>query len=274
MAQTQYFLGGNTARGFVSFYDGFCRGPEDFLWVLKGGPGCGKSSFMRAIGDAAEKAGLAVEYALCSADPDSVDGVYLPALHTGYVDGTAPHVIEPVTPGTAGAYLDLSRFYDCGALAEKRRQIERLQTQCAQMYREAYARLAALTPPTGAEEVTQQNRPRRFARALSCRGLVSAPLPGAREQTDALRVLARQQDAILYQHPLFPEQTEAVYLPSLQTLYCAPTQPLPELSGVVALLARAKALHDEQEALYNPHVDFTRVYALANSHVFRLLREN
>ena len=41
MAATRYFLGGNTARGFVSFYDGFCRGPEDFLWVIKGGPGCG-----------------------------------------------------------------------------------------------------------------------------------------------------------------------------------------------------------------------------------------
>ena len=32
--------------------------------------------------------------------------------------------------------------------------------------------------------------------------------------------------------------------------------------------------HDELEAVYNPHVDFARVYALANSHVLRLLREN
>ena len=47
MAVTQYFLGGNTVRGFVSFYSGFCRGPEDFLWVIKGGPGCGKSTCPR-----------------------------------------------------------------------------------------------------------------------------------------------------------------------------------------------------------------------------------
>ena len=46
MAVTRYFLGGNTASGFVSFYGQFCRGPEDFLWVIKGGPGCGISSFM------------------------------------------------------------------------------------------------------------------------------------------------------------------------------------------------------------------------------------
>lgn len=83
MAVTRYFLGGNTASGFVSFYGQFCRGPEDFLWVIKGGPGCGKSSFMKTIGKAAENAGLDVEYVLCSGDPDSVDGVYLPALHTG-----------------------------------------------------------------------------------------------------------------------------------------------------------------------------------------------
>ena len=38
-----------------------------------------------------------VEYVLGSGDPDSVDGVYIPAWHTGYVDGTAPHVIEAVT---------------------------------------------------------------------------------------------------------------------------------------------------------------------------------
>ena len=94
MAVTRYFLGGNTASGFVSFYGQFCRGPEDFLWVIKGGPGCGKSSFMKTIGKAAENAGLDVEYVLCSGDPDSVDGVYLPALHTGYADGTAPHVLE------------------------------------------------------------------------------------------------------------------------------------------------------------------------------------
>lgn len=116
MAVTRYFLGGNTASGFVSFYGQFCRGPEDFLWVIKGGPGCGKSSFMKTIGRAAENAGLDVEYVLCSGDPDSVDGVYLPALHTGYADGTAPHVLEAVTPGAAGLYLDLGQFYDRIAL--------------------------------------------------------------------------------------------------------------------------------------------------------------
>lgn len=145
MAVTQYFLGGNTVRGFVSFYSGFCRGPEDFLWVIKGGPGCGKSSFMKTIGRAAEEKGLDVEYVLCSGDPESVDGVYFPALHR-LRRRDRPHVLEAVTPGAAGLYLDLSRFYDRLALQPERRTIEQLQRRYQSLYREAYAKLAALAP--------------------------------------------------------------------------------------------------------------------------------
>ena len=36
-------------------------------------------------------------------------------------------------------------------------------------------------------------------------------------------------------------------------------------------LRQAKALHDELEAVYNPHVDFARVYALAHAHALQLL---
>ena len=36
-------------------------------------------------------------------------------------------------------------------------------------------------------------------------------------------------------------------------------------------LAEAKRLHDELEAVYNPHVDFARVYALAHAHALQLL---
>ena len=89
----RYFLGANSRNGFFSLYDGFVD-PEagDFLYVIKGGPGCGKSTLMKRVGKAAENAGLPVEYVLCSGDPDSLDGVWLPTLHTGFVDGTAPHV--------------------------------------------------------------------------------------------------------------------------------------------------------------------------------------
>jgi nucleoside-triphosphatase THEP1 len=37
-----------------------CAG-GDFLWVIKGGPGCGKSEFMSRVAGAAESVGLEVE---------------------------------------------------------------------------------------------------------------------------------------------------------------------------------------------------------------------
>mgnify|MGYP002867796410 CR=1 FL=1 len=117
---TRYFLGANSAHGFFSLYDGFAQ-PEDgvFLHVIKGGPGCGKSSFMKRIGHRAEKAGQDVEYISCSGDPDSLDGVWIPALGVAYADGTAPHVLDPAYPGGGGSYLDLGAFYDEAALRPK-----------------------------------------------------------------------------------------------------------------------------------------------------------
>ena len=276
MAVTRYFLGGNTARGFVSFYDGFCRGPEDFLWVIKGGPGCGKSSFMKTIGHAAEEAGLDTEYVLCSGDPDSVDGVYIPAWHTGYVDGTAPHVIEAVTPGAAGLYLDLGQFYDRIALQKERHTIEDLQRRYRDLYQEAYARLAVLPEPEASVRIPEGRR-RRFLRAVTCRGLVSAEPPAGAVQLvpeERLRALLEREDVIIYCDPLYPDTAEAVYLPAEARYLRGPDLPLPDVQAAISLLSQAKSLHDELEAVYNPHVDFARVYALANSHVLRLLREN
>jgi len=92
--ETRFFLGSNSAQGFYSLYDDLTDRGE-FLWILKGGPGCGKSSFMKKIGEAASAAGLEVEYIQCSGDPGSLDAVKIPALKTAYMDGTAPHGTVP-----------------------------------------------------------------------------------------------------------------------------------------------------------------------------------
>lgn len=140
----RFFLGANTKTGFSSLYDKFLSpAGGDFLWVIKGGPGCGKSSLMKRIGAAAERAGLRAEYILCSGDPDSLDAVYLPEAHVAYVDGTAPHVIEAAYPGASSLYLDMSRFLDVGALRAFLPQITDLNRRYKALYGAAYAQLAA-----------------------------------------------------------------------------------------------------------------------------------
>ena len=75
----QYFLGANAPTGFYSLYDHLLP-PEQAraIYILKGGPGCGKSTLMRKIGAWAQEAGLETEYILCSGDPDSLDALILP----------------------------------------------------------------------------------------------------------------------------------------------------------------------------------------------------
>ena len=110
--QVRYFLGANSPAGFYSLYDQLIDPAEaDAVFILKGGPGCGKSTLMKRVAAAAEERGLQVEYIRCSGDPDSLDGVVIPQLNsldaillpekkTAIVDGTAPHERAAIGPFT------------------------------------------------------------------------------------------------------------------------------------------------------------------------------
>ena len=65
------------------------------LLLLRGAPGCGKSTLMRRVERHAQAAGLETEEVLCSGDPDSLDAVMIPALGAAVVDGTAPQGVVP-----------------------------------------------------------------------------------------------------------------------------------------------------------------------------------
>ncbi len=139
----RYFLGANSHRGFFSLYGGFASAPGECLHIIKGGPGTGKSGFMRRIAEAAEKRGLETETVLCSGDPDSLDGVYIPALRQGWADGTAPHALEPAVFGVTGDYLDLGRFCRLPLKEADQAEALRLNAEYKALYTRAYAALAA-----------------------------------------------------------------------------------------------------------------------------------
>lgn len=97
MPNIQYFLGANSPRGFYSLYDQLIPiETAAAVYILKGGAGCGKSTLMRKVAQAAENAGIEVEYILCSGDPASLDAVIFPDLGVALVDGTAPHAAAPL----------------------------------------------------------------------------------------------------------------------------------------------------------------------------------
>ena len=96
MKPVHFFLGANSGEGFYSLYDQMLGGRFDDLMILKGGPGCGKSTFMRRMGAAAEQRGERVVYINCSGDPDSLDGVIFLDRNAAIVDGTSPHGTAPL----------------------------------------------------------------------------------------------------------------------------------------------------------------------------------
>lgn len=135
----QFFLGANSGDGFYSLYDNFACSSGDRLYLIKGGPGCGKSTFMKALAARAEERGYSVEYILCSGDPDSLDGVYIPELKLGFADATAPHVLEPRLFAGDSCYVNLGQFcsWQSGGLTAE------YSASYKQMYKAAYAFLSA-----------------------------------------------------------------------------------------------------------------------------------
>lgn len=138
-----YFLGANSRRGFYSLYDNFPPGEGTFLHIIKGGPGNGKSGFMRRLAAAAEEKGLDVEYVLCSGDPHSLDGVYIPALGQAWCDGTVPHVTEPGAFAVDSDYVNLGNFCRLPLSSPDGELIHRLNRAYKALYRQAYALLSA-----------------------------------------------------------------------------------------------------------------------------------
>lgn len=143
-AKIFYYLGANTPVGFYSLYDELIdlERARD-VRILKGGPGCGKSTLMRQVGEAMEERGHTVEYIRCSGDPDSLDGVVIPALGAAVVDGTAPHVIEPRYPGLVERYVDLGAFCDRAALRGAETELKARMKGYKTCYRRAYRCLTA-----------------------------------------------------------------------------------------------------------------------------------
>jgi hypothetical protein len=137
-----YFAGGNTVRGFVSYYENIFDGIER-LYVIKGGPGTGKSRFMKEVADAAERKGRDVEYFYCSFDPSSLDGIIIDGT-LALVDGTAPHVYEPTFVGVKENLVDLGSFWDEELLRERGEEIKELAANKKMCFVSAYSYLSVI----------------------------------------------------------------------------------------------------------------------------------
>ncbi|MCQ2426468.1 MAG: hypothetical protein MJ070_10025 [Lachnospiraceae bacterium] len=133
LTEFRCFGGANTADGFKSFF-GELTGRVSYLYVIKGGPGTGKSFFMNLVKEEAQKRGLQTELIYCASDPSSLDGILLPSLGIGVFDGTAPHTLDPGLPAVDGEWIRFDSFLDEKALAPKREKLEALAARKKALY--------------------------------------------------------------------------------------------------------------------------------------------
>ncbi|WP_078546585.1 PRK06851 family protein [Litchfieldia alkalitelluris] len=152
-----YYAGGNTAKGFYSLYDSALSGLER-LFILKGGPGTGKSTLMKKIGENFVYKGIDIEFLHCASDNNSIDGVILPQYRIGIVDGTAPHIIEPSAPGIVEEYVNLGVAWDSNKLQRSKEHILELNKGISATFDKAYKTFAeSLSAHDDIEEIYISN---------------------------------------------------------------------------------------------------------------------
>ena len=355
MAQeNHFFLGANTGSGFYGLYPSFLQVEDTYDYLLlKGGPGVGKSSFMRRIAQRLEEAGEQVEYILCSGDPHSLDGIRVERLGYGIVDATAPHVMEPQYPAAVDRCLDLGRFYDLAAMKPLREEVMTAAQSYRQTYRRAYRSLAVarqvredavshLELRAAAEKAVRRAKgiakrelsgkcraggvlQKRILGGVTCLGrrycweTVEQLCPRVYGLSDSCGIgsealqylcqtaLAQGERVIACPDPEHPDRWAHLLLPekgvAFVTLPQGEQMPVPlyrhlrldamveaaqwreqrtqlrfarRIAGeleqeAIARLREAKAQHDVLEGLYNPHVDFLRVYEQAEREAERIV---
>jgi hypothetical protein len=133
------FPGGNTSRGFYSFYR-YILGQDEARRIIciKGGPGTGKSSLMKKVGKYFNEKGYDIEYHHCSSDNNSLDGIVIKGLKVAILDGTSPHVVDPVNPGAVDEVLNMGDCWDEEGFKQYRHKIIDINKKVGKTFKRAY----------------------------------------------------------------------------------------------------------------------------------------
>lgn len=110
MIQNMYFLGGISPDGFRTEFSKLINEYGFYTYILKGGPGTGKSTLMKQVAENFPESIVSVYH--CSSDPKSLDAVIIEDKKIIVVDGTSPHIFDAVYPGVSQEIVNLGEFWD------------------------------------------------------------------------------------------------------------------------------------------------------------------
>ncbi len=142
--EKRFFAAANGYKGFKSYFAEIFN-PRDYekIFVLKGGPGTGKSSFMRRVATTLKEKGATCEYIYCSSDPLSLDAIICENNNKriAIIDGTAPHERDAIIPGAIDEIINLGQNWDSSWLCAQREKILALNSEKKSAYSTAYSYL-------------------------------------------------------------------------------------------------------------------------------------
>ena len=137
----RFFAAANSGGGFKNYFDDiFPSDRHNGVFILKGGPGTGKSTLLREAVDRFSCPNIEVEIFHCSSDPKSLDGVIFRYGERSacILDGTAPHERDARLPGATDEIINLGECFDTRCLRAKKAEILSLQQKKSHAYKEAY----------------------------------------------------------------------------------------------------------------------------------------
>ena len=140
------FPGANTVDGFYSFFDYIIPKDVNKIFCLKGGPGVGKSSFMKKIARYFVDLGYDIEMHHCSSDPSSIDGLVIKGLNVVLLDATSPHIVDPKFPGAVDEILNFGEFWRVEELELNRKKIELCSKEMRDLFQRAFKFLKSVEP--------------------------------------------------------------------------------------------------------------------------------
>ena len=140
------FPGGNTSNGSKPLFEYIIPENVNRIFCLKGGPGVGKSSMMKKIAKEFIENNYDVELHHCPSDPSSLDAIVIKKLGVVFLDGTAPHIVDPKNPGVIDEIINLGEYWNEEELQKNKKEIIECSKEISSSFNRCYKFLKAAEP--------------------------------------------------------------------------------------------------------------------------------
>lgn len=123
-----YFLSSNSGRGHYEYFSNEIKS-LDYVYLLKGSPGNGKSQIIEHIANKLNEQKINTELVYSSFNIDTLDGVINLDKNIGVFDASHPNEFENILPKISGEIIDLSEIIDFELLQSDVKYIKEIQKE-------------------------------------------------------------------------------------------------------------------------------------------------